>query len=89
MVIITHLPDQEVTMSDNAASTKGTKSTLVHEGGLMPMPVKHVINGCSELAEAFYIGCRAVKQTTAGIDEIGTVIMSGQLERLRLEYAPK
>lgn len=62
-------------------------STLVHEQkGLMPQPVRNMFNGLNHLTEAFEIGCRGVRDTTAGIDEITSLMLKQQKERLKLEF---
>ncbi len=73
-------------MSDSALAT--TSSTHVHSRGLMPKSIRHLINGADHLAEAFEIGCKGVRDTTAGIDEIATLMLRQQQQRLLLELAP-
>ena len=64
-----------------------TSSTLVHSKGLMPKSFRHLINGADHLAEAFEIGCKGIRDTTKGIDEIASLMLSQQKDRLTLELA--
>lgn len=64
-----------------------SKVTVAPKPSLMPKPLRHLLNGTSELCEAFEIACTGIKKTTAGIDEVTALMLSQQKEKLLAELA--
>lgn len=62
-------------------------NVTVAKNGLTPQSVRNVINGLNHLTEAFEIGCRGIRDTTSGIDEITSIMLRQQKERLLKELA--
>ncbi len=73
-------------MSDqHPASTSTTLIKETKSSSLMPKPVRHLINGVGYLTESFEIGCKGIRDTTKGIDEITSIMLSQQRTRLLAE----
>lgn len=69
-------------MSQNVPATV---VTTVRKPSLLPRFVGNIIEAANELSEALLIGATGVKKATAGVDEVCTLMLSQQRQRLLKE----
>jgi hypothetical protein len=54
---------------------------------LCPKAVRHIVNGCNHLAEAFEVGCEGINKTTKGVSNLSSLVLKQQHDRLAKELA--
>lgn len=57
-------------------------TVATEDRGLLPKPLRHLWNGTSYICEAFEIGCRGIRDTTQGIDEITSIMLKQHKDSL-------
>lgn len=70
-------------MSQTTVPSRITTATT--DSSLMPEAVTNLYQGVNSLCRTFRKGCEGVERTVEGIDELATIALSQQTNRLRAE----